>query len=226
MITSYPLSEAINRIQPALISGFNLGKASGCPVLDLRAGKFILRDVGVGTAASFPTVNTAAPLQAGAPETCRDTSYVALRDEVSGRFYGLPLDGCDTRQCQSSPHHVLLLIDGCRKKAGGGIHLYQASTEHLINTYQTLINGSTCGVRFHSWKFESALQSSTSIPPFGSGSLVRIEGSHDVSIFGASGNYHLFNASVAIIDIAAGSSNVTAMGMTRSSSDHEPKTGQ
>ena len=42
---------------------------------------------------------------------------------------------------------------------------------------------------------------------------------------GASGNYHLFNTSVAIVDVAAGSSDVVVMGMTRSASDREPKTG-
>ena len=224
MITSYPLSDA-SGTQPTLVSGFNLGKSSGCPVIDLQAGNFLLRDVGVGSAGSFTALARDVPREVGAAEVCRDTSYVALRNGVSGRFYGLPLDGMDTRQCQSSPHHVALLVDGCKQKPGGGVHLYQASTEHLINTYQTLINGSTCGVHFHSWKYENALHSSTSIPPYGSGSLVRIEGSCDVSVFGASGNYHLFNASVPIVDVAAGSTNVTAMGMTRSASDKEPPTG-
>lgn len=143
-------------------------------------------------------------------ETCRDEPFVALRDSVHGRFYGLALDGCDLRHCESSPHHVLLLVDGCRPAApgaeGGAIHIYQASTEHLINDYQTLINDTQCGVHFHSWKYESALKSTSSNPPDGSGSLVRVRGSSDVSVFGASGNYHLFNASVPIIDIAASDS--------------------
>ena len=231
MITSYPSLRGENtnesEQQTTLISGFNLGKESGCPVIDLHAGKFLLRDVGVRGAGSFVSAITTftAQLQSGAAEVCRDTSYVALRNGVSGRFYGLPLDGVDLRQCLAAPHHVLLLIDGCKER-GGEIHLYQASTEHLINTYQTLINGSACGVHFHSWKYENALQSKTSIPPYGSGSLVRIEGgSRDVSVFGASGNYHLFNASVAVVAIAPGSSNVSVMGMTRSASDAEPQVG-
>lgn len=57
-------------------------------------------------------------------------------------------------------------------------------------------------------KYENALKSESSIPPDGSGSLVKVQGSSDVSVFGASGNYHLFNASVPIVDIIAGSSNV------------------
>ena len=56
----------------------------------------------------------------------------------------------DNETC--SFEQVLLLIDGCQE-SGGAIHLYQASTEHLINDYQTLINASRCGVHFHSWKY-------------------------------------------------------------------------
>ena len=152
MLTSYPrggeaVGEALALAQATtLVSGFNLGKRSGCPVIDLHAGKYLLRGVGVGNAAT-PTPNPPTSLSSSAPtepaepaearggaaEVCRDTSYVALRNAVSGRFYGLPLDGCDLRQCESSPRHVLLLVEGCKEEAGE-IHLYQPSTEHLINT--------------------------------------------------------------------------------------------
>ena len=44
-------------------------------------------------------------------------------------------------------------------------------------------------------------------------------------MFGASGNYHLFNASVPIVDVVAGNSNVSFMGMVRMASSHEPKSG-
>lgn len=118
----------------------------------------------------------------------------------------------------------MLLIEGCQK-GGGAIHLYQASTEHLVNNYLTLINSTHCGVHFHAWKYENALHSESSIPPDGSGSLVKIQDSDGVSVFGASGNYHYFDTSVPIVDFAAGNSNVSIMGMVRTASEHEPKTG-
>ena len=224
----------------ALVSDFGLASYHFCPLLDLGAGNLLLRDVGtrggssksslgppLRPSATAPAAAAAAAAAAVATpppaESCRDEPYVALRNGVSGRFYGLALDGLDLRPCASSPHHVLLLVEGCQQ-GGGAIHIYQASTEHLINDYQNLINETHCGVHFHSWKYESALNSVSSNPPSGSGSLVKVRGSSSVSVFGSSGNYHLFNASVPIIDVAE-SSNVSLMGMTRSASDHEPKAG-
>ena len=210
----------------ALVSDFNLAAVDFCPFMDLRAGRLLLRDVGTaGQRGVIPPLRSADPSPSPSPGVvCRDEPFVALRGGVSGRFYGLPLDIADTRQCESSPQHVLLLIEGCQR-GSGAIHLYQASTEHLINSYQTLINASHCGVHFHAWKYENALHSMSSNPPYGSGSLVKIQGSSDVSVFGGSGNYHMYNASVPIVDIVAESYNVSAMGMTRMQTRAEPKTG-
>ena len=210
----------------ALVSDFNLAAVDFCPFMDLRAGRLLLRDVGTkGQRGIIPPLRSADPSPSPSPGVvCRDEPFVALRSGVSGRFYGLPLDIADTRQCESSPQHVLLLIEGCQR-GSGAIHLYQASTEHLINSYQTLINASHCGVHFHAWKYENALHSMSSNPPYGAGSLVKIQGSSDVSVFGGSGNYHMYNASVPIVDIVAGSYNVSAMGMTRRGTRAEPKTG-
>lgn len=227
--------------QLTLVSDFNMAVARYCPFMDLREGKLLLRNVGTSGGMTPPfhanrDLVPSKPVDAtasaagnhGQPSgvVCQDDPYVALRDGVSGRFYGLALDGCDLRHCRSSPHHLLLFIDGCRQSSGT-IHLYQASTEHLINDYITLINASRCGVHFHAWKYENALQSTSSVPPDGSGSLVRIQGSSTgVSVFGASGNYHLFNKSVPIVDIVGpGSSNVSIMGMVRMHSAHEPAVG-
>ena len=119
---------------------------------------------------------------------------------------------------------MLILVEGCRK-GGGSIHLYQASTEHLVNFYQSLVVNSTCGVHFHSWKYESSLNEKTSIPPAGSGSVVKIERSDDISIFGASGNYLLFNTSIPMIDIR-NTTNITITGMVRKDGGYgEPSTG-
>ena len=54
--------------------------------------------------------------------------------------------------------------------------------------------------------------------------MVKIQSSSDVSVFGASGNYHLFNTSEPII-AAAGSHNLSIMGMVRMPSAHEPRAG-
>lgn len=224
----------------ALVSDFNVATPTHCPFIDLRAGKLLLRDVGTrGSGSVVPPLansnDSAAAVAAaatsvaapppGAGETCLDEPFFALRGAVSGRFYGLALDGADLRRCKSSPRHLLLMVEGCTQ-AGGAIHIYQASTEHLINNYQTLINASSCGVHMHAWKYESALHSESSIPPDGSGSLVKIEGSSDVSVFGSSGNYHLFNVSVPIVYIAGGNSKLSMMGMTAQGPQDRKPTGK
>ena len=118
---------------------------------------------------------------------------------------------------------MLLLVDGCAR-GGGAIHLYQPSTEHLINVYQVLVRNSTCGVHFHAWKYESSLNTKSSIPPAGSGSLARLASSDDISSFGASGNYRLYNASVPMIEVV-GCTNISLMGMVRKGAYNEPKRG-
>ena len=228
-----------------LVADFFLFGPTQCPLVDLQAGKLLLRDVGVhvGPKVTPPlleaavqetaTLDLPAPAPTPPPPAATDTGigqapYFALRHAVSGRFYGLPLDiifgGKGPTWPPGAPLHVLLLVEGC-KKGGGSIHLYQASTEHLVNFYQSLVVNSTCGVHFHSWKYESSLNEKSSIPPAGSGSVVKIEQSDDISIFGASGNYRLFNTSIPMIDIS-NTTNITIAGMTRKDGGYrEPVTG-
>jgi hypothetical protein len=55
--------------------------------------------------------------------------------------------------------------------------------------------------------------------------VVKIDRSEDVSIFGASGNYRMFNVTVPMVDIVQ-STNVTIAGMVRKDGGHgEPATG-
>ena len=94
-----------------------------------------------------------------------------------------------------------------------------------MNFYQSLVVNSTCGVHFHSWKYESSLNEKSSSPPNGSGSVVKVERSDVVTIFGASGNYRLFNTSVPMVVITK-STNITIAGMVRKDGGRgEPPTG-
>lgn len=77
----------------ALVSDFNLAAVNFCPFIDLRAGKLLLRDVGTrGEGSVIPPLLPADDSPPTAGEVCRDEPFMALRDGVSGRFYGLPLD--------------------------------------------------------------------------------------------------------------------------------------
>jgi hypothetical protein len=220
-----------------LVSDFNLLGPVQCPFMDLQAGKLLLRDIGVrfGHIASVAaqeaeaSFSPPAPAPASAPGMgIGESPFIALRNAVSGRFYGLPLDGIfggtGPTWPPGAPLHVLILVEGC-KRGGGSIDIYQASTEHFVNFYQSLVANSTCGVSFHAWKYESSLNEKSSVPPRGSGSVVKIEQSDGVSVFGASGNYRLFNTSVPMVDIVQ-SKNVSIAGMVRKDGGHgEPATG-
>ena len=94
------------------------------------------------------------------------------------------------------------------------------SHHSLAHDPQVLVT-SCRDVHFHSWKYESSLNEKTSVPPDGSGSLVRIENSQGVSSFGASGNYRLFNVTVPMIDVR-GSVNISLLGMVRKPAWNEP----
>lgn len=210
-----------------LITDFTLVTATLCPFVDLAAGTVVLRTVG------FLLEPAPAPVGAQRLAVWRPTApYFALRDAVSGRFYGLPLDaifggkGADT----GGPLHVLVLISGTTLAthgvvggaSAGGIHLYQPSTEHLVNDKQVLVVNSS-SVHFHAWKYESALNEPKGGPE-DSGSLVWVENCSSVTLFGGSGNYRLYNTSVPMVDVR-GSTNVTVMGMVRKAAWNEQAYG-
>jgi hypothetical protein len=79
-------------------------------------------------------------------------------------------------------------------------------------------------VHFHAWKYESSLNEKSSVPPNGSGSLVRVAYSHNVTSFGASGNYRLYSAAVPMIAIHS-SANITVLGMVRKAAWNEVPNG-
>ena len=215
-----------------LVSDIMLVAPSMCRFIDLSAGSFLLRDVGVSLSTTAPPPqiasirntyaesNNAQPTPAPGPKL----PYVALRGAAYGRFYGLPLDaifggkGADI----GGPLHVLLLINGTGGIGAGPIHVYQPSTEHLVNDQQVLVAYSR-NVHFHAWKYESSLNEPRG-GPTDSGSLVRVQGSANVSLFGGSGNYRLYNLSVPMIDIE-GSSDISVLGMVRKAAFNEPKAG-
>ena len=152
---------------PLLVSDVMLITQPLCPFVDLRIGSFLLRDVGI-------EVNTTAPPPLLSPVDVTDAPagiptepYFALRDAVSGRFFGLPLDGIfgGANADNGGALHVLILVNGTAAAAGaaagvagvsGGIHFYQPSTEHLVNDKQVLVADSA-NVHFHGWKYESSL---------------------------------------------------------------------
>jgi hypothetical protein len=126
-LTSLPRSSKNGRDSSkaslTLVSDFNVATPTHCPFIDLRAGSLLLRDVGTrGSGAVVPPRASSRASAVGIPkatavlgagEKCLDEPYFALRGTVSGRFYGLALDGADLRRCNSSPRHLLLMIDGC-----------------------------------------------------------------------------------------------------------------
>ena len=238
MLASHPTTpDDDTKSEMLLVSDMSLVTGTMCTFLDLAAGKLLLRDVGVDIAQPpappppFPP--TAAVPSTGAvgapaapPPYSPDRPYVALWGGVSGRFYGLPLDGIFGGKDgdNGGPLHVLLFVNGTGGAAGNAsdVHFYQPSTEHLVNKKQVLV-ASCRGVHFHAWKYESALNE----PKGGAedtGSLLWIDGSVDVSVFGSSGNERLYNTTIPMIDIR-GSTNVTIVGMVRKAAWNEPTTG-
>eukprot|EP00041_Stephanoeca_diplocostata_P028626 m.823921 g.823921 ORF g.823921 m.823921 type:complete len:118 (-) comp23405_c0_seq19:584-937(-) len=91
--------------------GLSVGTA--CPFVDLAAGRdMLLRDVGVSIESSRvppPMLRAAAYTP---PAVGPQDPYVALRNKVSGKFYGLPLDGIFGGEHADSggPLHVLILV--------------------------------------------------------------------------------------------------------------------
>ena len=224
-----------------LISDFSIYTASECPFIDLAAGEnLLLRDIGVSIAGpKLPppmrgpsskvepnyALLTAAERLYLAPSPSPQQPYFTARGTVAGKLYGLPLDGIfgGAGSDNGGEFHVLILVDGVGHTANltRGLHFYQASTEHLVNDKQVFITGST-NVHFHAWKYESSLGAEPNTP--NSGSLCVIVNSSDVSSFGSSGNYKLFNASWPMVRVVK-SSNITLMGMVRKSAFNEPKQG-
>ena len=213
-----------------LVSDVSLLTAPLCTFVDFAAGNFLLRDVGfsngaastpppVAAVASTPAASTlgvdstyheaapgsprpALPGPSPVPPSSVPTKpFVALRQGVQGKFYGLELDGVfgGKNADLGRPHHVLILVEGTGWHEGGPIHFYQPSTEHLVNDKQVLVTNSR-SVHFHAWKYESSLNEPKG-GPTDSGSLVRISNCSDVSAFGASGNYRLYNSSIPMIDV-------------------------
>ena len=106
--------------------------------------------------------------------------------------------------------------------AVGPIHLYQPSTEHLAHDPQVLITDSQ-DVHIHAHKYESSLILDKEARS--TGSVLWISNSSNVSTLGGAGYYRTYNASVPVIDVRNGSSDISLLGMTRSWAFNEPKVG-
>jgi hypothetical protein len=211
-----------------LVADISLYTSPECPFVDVGAGRDTLwRDVGISLSGANtpPPLNVLSGLGHGSapPSAVPRAPYVSLRGTVSGKFFGLPLDGIfgGSNAGDGGPLHVLILVSGTG--LGGPIHFYQASTEHLAHDPQVLVTNSQ-DVHFHAWKYESSLNEKSSVPPNGSGSLVRVAYSHNVTSFGASGNYRLYSAAVPMIAIHS-SANITVLGMVRKAAWNEVPNG-
>ena len=80
--------------------------------------------------------------------------------------------------------------------ADSGLHFYQMSIEHVPTDYQLKIQSGSSHVHLHSFKFESAgfLAHPSWGPP--GGGLLSCVSSHNISVFGGSGNYGIMNATL------------------------------
>ena len=89
----------------------------------------------------------------------------------------------------------MLAVSG-DSRARDGLHFYQMSIEHLPTDYQLKIQPGSSHVHLHSLKFESAgFAAHPSWGPPGGG-LLSCVSSHNISVFGGSGNYGIMNATL------------------------------
>ncbi len=225
--------------QAKLVGDLALAGDTECTFVDLASGQFLVRDLGIvlakraeshfrsrevtagsGDIVSHGSVSSSPfPSHTAALQSKPTTPYFIVRGEATGRFYGLPLDAIfgGTDADNGGPLHVLILVNGTGE---GAVHFYNPSTEHLLNDKQVLVTGAT-SIHFHAWKYESSLHDSMNLS---SGSLVRIEHSQNVTLFGGSGNYKMLNTSLPMIDVRQ-SSGISVLGMVRRAAWDEPKTG-
>jgi hypothetical protein len=236
----HPHNASPNAAPPAaalmLIQDFDLyTQATRSPFLDLGVGEnILLRDVGIslfcsaaGTSGKWPPPlpsavsigdgggDDGATRGAAGAEAVGATAFVTVR-EVSGKFFGLPLDGIFGGA--DGAQYSLLLVSGATR---GRLDFYQASTEHSAHNPQTLITNSA-DVHFHSWKYESSLSGDKA--KTSNSSLVWIRNSSNISTFGGSGYYRTYLGAPVIV-LLDGSKDVTLMGMEREWAFNEPKTG-
>ena len=107
---------------------------------------------------------------------------------AGGRFFGLSLDHVAV---PGAPGGSLVAVNN----TGLPVHLYQCSAEHLVTRAMVVIFRSA-NVHLHAFKFESAGGENTPGSSDGSGGLLAAHGSHNVSVFGGSGNYGIMDPSL------------------------------
>ena len=210
---------------PPLLSDFGLMTRPLCPFLDLRVGAdTLLRDVCVAMSIPPPGPYVSAAKSMPPPTA----PYTSISGTTSGRFFGLSLDllfgNNDGSNPPPGPSHVLLLVNGTGRLGGGGVHLYQLSTEHMPLPKSTLFVGAA-DVHVHAWKSESALYEPSNGGPGDTQSLVWIVDTVNVTIFGHSGNFRQFNTTVGTVDVTGSSSSIELMAMTRTYKSTEPNQG-
>ena len=209
-----------------LIQDFDLyTQASRSPFLDLAVGSNVLmRDVGIslfcsaaGTPGKWPPPlpsnrhpSDGSDSESHGTDTKGRTvapspplAFVTIR-KVSGKFFGLPLDGIFGNADAMS----LILVSGATH---GRLDFYQASTEHSGHNPQTLLNDST-DVHFHSWKYESSLTGDKA--KTSNSSLVWIQNSSTIALFGGAGYYRTY-LGAPMIELRDGSRDITLMGLER-----------
>ena len=192
----------------SVLSDLVLATAQRGTILAVDAADALVRDVRTTpctthASAGSPTCAQPPPPAGGAGASGRARGVPAAAAGVrftggaSGRFYGLCLDHFAAYLVAGD---ALLAASGAM--AGGGVHLYQLSAEHLATDYQVKVRDAS-GVHLHAFKFESAgfLAHPTWGPP--GGGLFSCHSSTNVSIFGGSGNCGIMNASLATAIILA-----------------------
>ena len=166
-----------NKIDPATVPMRTLLEVcSGILLRDVRTNREYVNDSrreGASTAAFEPA------------------SSVTVVGAGAGKFYGLSLD------------HVAVpgAVGGALFTANGTdrpVHVYQLSSEHLSSGNGMVVLFKCANVAFHAFKFESAAGSTKKWQGLssGTGGLMAAHSSHNISVFGGSGNFGIENVNL------------------------------
>lgn len=152
---------------------------------DFQAGSMLVRSLKTEVNGSLAN-NTVFPL--------KQHPFVSFSGAlVGGKAYGLSLDHLEAGGNGGQPGagFSLLVVNG---SAAAGLHLYQTSIEHLAAQQQMLVTGAS-NVHVHSLKYESTYLGGSGHRAK-TGPMLRVDTSHNVTVFGGSGNYGMFNLSL------------------------------
>jgi len=173
--------------------------------LDVTAPGVLVRDLLTEMDATVPKYTRWQPsFKVGSP--------VSFSGRASGDFYGLSLDHIAADR-NSDPAKLLplVLIDGTKSP----LHFYQLSVEHMLGPHAQFLIKQSADVHVHACKYETGVAANGKYKGVYSGSFASIRDSHNISVFGGSGNYEIARPEDKGIFEISGSSNTDFAGLVR-----------